>query len=62
MHRQQSPTVSISRQVLHRLLKADVATVTGGDPGEHLVHGRSFSKTAKLAGEVLLQRLPALLD
>lgn len=35
-----------------------MATVTSGDPGEHLVHGRSFSKTAKLASQVLLQRLP----
>jgi hypothetical protein len=58
MRRQQSPTVSISRQILHRLLKTDVPTVTDGDPGEHLVHGRSLSEPAKLAGQVRLQRLP----
>jgi hypothetical protein len=30
----------------------------GGNPGEHLVHGWALSKAAKLASQVLLQRLP----
>ena len=46
---------------LHRLDETDIATVTGGDLGEHFVHGRALSKAAKRAGQVLLQRLPVLI-
>jgi hypothetical protein len=53
-----STTIPVDRQVLHRLVKTDAATAACGDASEHLVHGWALSKAAKLAGQVLLQRLP----
>jgi hypothetical protein len=47
--------VSLGRQILDGLVKANAATVVGSDPSEHVLHRGPLSKPTKLAGQVLLQ-------